>query len=37
MVDYRGDNLFESDEKLVLWMLCYGRIHLGEGIDLTKS
>ena len=37
MIDDLDDNLFETDEDYVLWMLYYDKFDLSEGIDLTKS
>ena len=37
MVDYRDDNLFETDEDQFLSMLYYGRIIISEGIHPIKS
>ena len=37
MIDYFDNNLFETDEDWVLYILYYDRIDLSKGIDATKS
>ena len=37
MIDYFDNNLFETDEDWVLYILYYDRIDLSKGIDVAKS